>query len=237
MIDFLGIGAQKAGTSWLYEALALHPQLRFPAGKEVHFWDAQRAQGLEWYRALFPTQPPQVKSGEITPAYGFLSPDVIREIREFNPALRMVYLLRNPIERAWSSALMALGKAELTFDEASDQWFVDHFHSRGSLARGDYEACLRNWRGVFGAEAVLWLRHERIADEPLELLGAICRHLDVDPDFYARTRPALLTERVYPGPGHPLRESLLPGLRALYRPQIARLAEYLGDDLEAWLKT
>ena len=91
MLDFLGIGAQKAGTSWLFEALGLHPQLRFPAGKEVHFWDAQRTNGLEWYRALFPAQPTGVKSGEITPAYGFLSVDVIGEIREFNPALRMVY--------------------------------------------------------------------------------------------------------------------------------------------------
>lgn len=39
MLDFLGIGAQKAGTTWLYEKLRLHPDIAFPAGKEVHFWD------------------------------------------------------------------------------------------------------------------------------------------------------------------------------------------------------
>ena len=237
MLDFLGIGAQKAGTSWLHEALRLHPQLRFPAGKEVHFWNAQRAQGLDWYRALFPDAPPGVKNGEITPAYGFLPPEVIREVHALNQQLRVVYLLRNPLERAWSSALMALGKAELDYDEASDQWFLDHFRSRGSLARGDYESCLRNWRGVFGDQAVLWLRHEMIAEAPLALLEAVARHLGVDPAFYGQARAPSLAKRVYPGPGHPVRESLLPALREIYRPRIARLARYLGADLGAWLKT
>jgi len=235
VLDFLGIGAQKAGTSWLYEALRIHPQLRFPAGKEVHFWDAQRAHGLEWYRALFPEQPAGVKSGEITPAYAFLPSAAIGEIRAHYPALRMVYLLRDPLERAWSSALMALGRAEMTPEEASDQWFLDHFRSHGSLARGDYERCLRNWRAAFGAERILWLRYELITDDPRALLEAVCRHLDVDAGFYARTQPAQLAQRVYAGPGQPLRESLLPALREIYRPRIARLAEYLGTDLGAWL--
>ena len=235
MLDFLGIGAQKAGTSWLYEALRIHPQVRFPAGKEVHFWDAQRAQGLDWYRALFPGQPAGVKSGEITPAYAFLPSAAIGEIRSHYPDLRLLYLLRNPLERAWSSALMALGRAEMTLEEASDPWFLDHFRSHGSLARGDYESCLRNWRAAFGADAVLWLRHERIAENPLALLEEVCRHLGVDAGFYARTRPAQLAQRVYAGPGDPIRESLLPALREIYRPRIARLAEYLETDLGAWL--
>ena len=237
MLDFLGIGAQKAGTSWLYEALRIHPQLRFPAaGKGVHFWDAQRARGLEWYRAQFPAQPAGVKSGEITPAYAFLPSAAIGEIRAQFPELRMVYLLRDPLERAWSAALMALGRAEMSLEEASDQWFLDHFRSHGSLARGDYESCLRNWRAAFGAERVLWLRYELIAADPLALLEAVCRHLGVDPGFHARTRPAQLAQRFYAGPGHPLRESLLPALREIYRPRIARLAEYLGTDLGAWLE-
>lgn len=236
MIDFLGIGAQKAGTSWLYAALTLHPGLRFPAGKEVHFWDEHRANGLEWYRALFP-ETAGAKNGEITPAYAFLPPAEIGEIRALNPRLRMLYLLRNPIERAWSSALMALGRAEMAFEEASDQWFIDHFRSRGSLARGDYEACLRNWRSVFGDEPILVLRYESIRDAPLALLETACAHLDVDRDFYRRSRPALLERRVNPGPERPIRASLLGVLREIYRPKIASLARYLDTDLDAWLRT
>jgi hypothetical protein len=236
MLDFLGIGAQKAGTSWLYAALGLHPELRFPAGKEVHFWDQHRGNGVDWYRALFPDTP-GAKNGEITPAYAFLPQSEIDEIRALNPKLRMLYLLRNPIERAWSSALMALGRAEMSFEEASDQWFIDHFRSRGSLARGDYEACLRSWRAVFGAEPVLVLRYEMVSAEPLALLEAACRHLGVEAGFYRASRPALLERRVNPGPERPIRASLLGALREIYRPKIASLARFLGTDLDAWLKT
>ena len=146
MLDFLGIGAQKAGTTWLYEMLCQHPQLAFPGGKEMHFWDAGRSRGLEWYRSCFNVG--EKKNGEITPAYAMLPVETIREIHALNPALRVIYILRNPIDRAWSSARMALERAEMTLAEASDQWFVDHFLSQGSLRRGDYESCIRHWRQV-----------------------------------------------------------------------------------------
>src|SRR5258706_3186219 len=130
MLDFLGIGAQKAGTTWLHEALSLHPALRFPGGKEVHFWDWHRARGVDWYRGLFGAAAPGVKNGEITPAYALLPVEAIREIREINPALRVIYTLRNPLERAWSAALMVLQRGGMTLEEASDQWFIDHFRSK-----------------------------------------------------------------------------------------------------------
>lgn len=234
MLDFLGIGAQKAGTTWLHHMLEQHPGVRFPAGKEVHFWDANRARGLEWYRALFAGEAPGTKNGEITPAYSLLPATVVAEIRELNPALRVIYLLRNPIERAWSSALMALQRAELAIDEVSDQWFIDHFRSRGSLARGDYAACLRTWRGVFGDEAVLVMRYEMLSDSPLALVEAACRHIGVNPGDVARMPVEDLARRVFAGPGHPIRESLLPALRQIYQPRIAALERYLGADLRAW---
>jgi hypothetical protein len=236
MLDFLGIGAQKAGTTWLYEALAQHPQVRFPAGKEVHFWDAQRDKGLAWYQALFAGTAPGTRAGEITPAYAILPPTVLREIRALNPALRAIYVLRNPIERAWSSALMALARAEMELDEASDGWFVDHFRARGSMQRGDYETCLRHWRAAFDPAQILVLRYETLREEPLAFIEACCRHLGVEPGYY-RERAASLRTRVHAGPPAPLRPSLLPVLREIYRPRIASLAAYLGTDLGAWLAT
>ncbi|MBC7802522.1 MAG: sulfotransferase [Candidatus Parcubacteria bacterium] len=237
MLDFLGIGAQKAGTSWLYEALLLHPELRFPARKEVHFWDQKRARGLDWYRALFAGGAPGVRNGEITPAYSFLPRAVVAEIRELNPALRIFYLLRNPMERAWSSALMALQRAELTIGEASDQWFIDHFRSAGSLARGDYEACLRTWRGVFGNEAVLVIRYEDVGRSPRAFVEAVCSHIGVDPGHCAQIPDAKLAQRVFAGLREPVRESLLPVLREIYLPRISSLERYLGEDLHAWRGT
>ena len=231
---FIGIGAQKAGTTWLYEALAQHPQVSFPAGKEIHFWDAQRDKGVEWYRSLFAQAAPGTRAGEITPAYAILPPAVLREIRALNPGLRAIYVLRNPIERAWSAALMALERAEMQADEASDAWFTDHFRARSSMQRGDYETCLRNWRAAFDPAQILVARYETLRDEPLALLAACCRHLDVDAGFY-RSRAGALPARSGAGPQVALRPSLLAVLREIYRPRIRSLATYLGTDLGTWL--
>ena len=78
MLDFLGIGAQKAGTSWLFRWLGAHPRISFPAGKEVHFWDKKRDRGIDWYRGLFDADDGKLH-GEITPAYACLSPESIAE--------------------------------------------------------------------------------------------------------------------------------------------------------------
>ena len=120
MRNFLGIGAQKAGTSWLYEMLKLHPGVTLPAVKEIHFWDMQCEKGVEWYAALFENDGAQQKQGEITPAYSVLPVEVSREIHAFSPRLRVIYVTRKPIERAWSAALVALAMSEMTTDEAPD---------------------------------------------------------------------------------------------------------------------
>lgn len=234
MLDFLGIGAQKAGTTWLYEQLKHHPQLAFPLGKEAHFWNhphdtTATARYLRQFAAS------AASAGEITPAYAMLPPDTIQAIHACNPRLRLIYLIRNPIERAWSSALMALQRAEMTLDEASDQWFIDHFHSAGSRRRGDYQTCLQTWRAVFAAEQLLVLRFEQIAAAPESLLNRCFQHLGVaeqEPEWLRRHG---CRAKVFAGPNHPLRPNLKPELQALYREPIARLARYLDTDLNAWL--
>jgi hypothetical protein len=233
MLNFLGIGAQKCGTTWLFEMLRQHPGVAFPAGKEVHFWDARRDLGLKWYRGLF--EGDEVAKGEITPAYGFLPIDVLKEIKSAFPELRLIYLIRNPIDRAWSSAKMALAKAEMTIEEASDQWFIDHFRSRGSLARGDYESCIRNWRSVFPPERVLVLRYDLIATEPARIYAACCEHIGVSADIDALS--PRLQSRVLAGNPHPLRENLKAALETLYSGKIRALENYLGEDLSDWLES
>lgn len=236
MLDFVGIGAQKAGTTWLYQQLHRHPDIDFPAGKEIHFWDLKYEKGIDWYRQLFPSVPGRVQ-GEITPAYAMLGRDRVRQVRESFPDIRLVYLMRNPIERAWSSALMALSRSEMELEEASDQWFIDHFRSAGSLKRGDYEACLRTWLSCFPAEQLMLARFERIIEEPRQLLADACRHLGVSPQPMQALDPEALGQRIRPVAGERaenIRESLLPPLREIYYPKIESLARFLGDDLTAW---
>ena len=152
MIHFLGIGAQKAGTTWIYQHLSEHPDIRFPAGKEIHFWDCCRSNGIEWWMGLFADDDQRRKQGEITPAYATLDEATIREISSLLPDLRVFYSQRNPIARAWSSALMALERAEMKIDEASHQWFLDHFKSAGSRRREDYLSCIKTWQSIIPDE-------------------------------------------------------------------------------------
>lgn len=234
MLNFLGIGAQKAGTTWLHEQLAAHPQIGFPGGKEVHYWDARRATLPEsWYCELFATTDDRC-NGDITPAYATLELPVVKRIGALFPELRVLFLLRNPIERAWSAALMAMGRAELTLDEVSDQWFLDHFHSRGSLLRGDYARTLTIWHQVFAPERVLVLFHEELRAAPLALLGRVVEFLGLPPaPAWTSTEVAA---PVFAGNGAPLRPSLRPVLHELHRPRIAALEACLGRDLGHWYR-
>lgn len=234
-MDFLGIGAQKAGTTWLFAMLSRHPQVRFPAGKEAHFWDYYLDRGLDWYRGLFePPAQPGVCQGDITPAYAILERDVIEQVARAFPRVRLIYIIRNPVDRAWSSALMALQRAEMSIDEASDQWFCDHFRSRGSSRRGDYETCIRNWVSVYGSEPLLMLRYESIAREPRALLQRVAAHIGVDEACFAMLSDEELAARVFSGTGQPLRPSLRSVLEEMYRDKVRSLSNYLGLELD-WL--
>ncbi len=230
MLDFLGIGAQKSGTTWLYEMMRLHPEVDFPAGKELHFWNRPYDKANKrHYLQQFANSKQQ--SGEITPAYAMLDTTTISEIHDAAPNARIIFLIRNPIDRAWSSALMALQRATMTLDEASDQWFIDHFFSVGSIARGDYETTIRNWRSCFGEERLLILRYEALSDHPRGLLEAVADHLRISPKPFRSLPEETVTQHIFSGIGAPIRESLRPVLEKLYRPRIDALSAYLNEPL------
>ena len=157
MLSFLGIGAQKAGTTWLYEILRQHPELGFPAGKESHYWtlrtNARDAGAVGAYLALF--QDPRRREGEITPAYAALDEAAIACLGAAVPQLRLIFMMRNPLERAWSAALMVLARLDMEYAEASDAWFLTLLRSRASLDRGDYATTIRRWCRWFPREALL----------------------------------------------------------------------------------
>ncbi len=235
MLTFLGIGAQKCGTTWLYENLRRHPGLFMPGDvKELHYWDQHRRHGLDWYRGHFTANTEGRPAGEITPAYAILDPAVIHDVRDTFPDIKILYLVRNPVRRAWSSALMALKRAEMTLDDASDAWFIDHFHSKGSRQRSDYETCLRHWATVFQRERIHVELFDDIKADPRGVLKRCARHIGVDPGFFDGIPDDTLAEAHFPGSGDTIRPSLHAHLVAHFTPRIRALEDYLGRDLSAW---
>jgi hypothetical protein len=231
MLNFMGIGAQKCGTTWLWQTLRAHPRISFPGGKEIHFWDRPAGRSQEWYDGLFADA--ILCQGDITPAYGFLPVDIIGRIHDRYPDLRLIYMIRNPLERAWSSARMALRNADMQHHEASDTWFIDHFRSSGSLARGDYETCIRNWRSVFPSEQLLVLRYDDLVGDPVAFANRCLLHLGLPAHFSDADRPSLL-KRVHEGDHVPLRPSLVPVLHHIYSNKIRGLAAYLEESFASW---
>jgi hypothetical protein len=236
MIDFLGIGAQKAGTTWLFRHLSTHPQIRFPAGKEIHFWDRHISRGIDAWLGLFPAGPPEIRQGEITPAYAFLAVEMIARIHKVNPKLRLFYSIRNPIARAWSAAHHDREKIELLPGEVSHQWYIDHFLSQGSRKRGDFVACLDNWLTVFPKENLQLIFLDDIEQKPKQVLGQLARHLDIDPSHFVLQNESALRIPVFTGPDLDLPHELLQVLRRIYASQIEALGERLQRDLSSWLE-
>ncbi|MEC9347051.1 MAG: sulfotransferase [Pseudomonadota bacterium] len=109
--DFVIVGAQKAGTTSLHHYLQQHPRIMPPASKEVHFFDTNYAQGLDWYRGYFPRESEKrvlsarldapVLTFEASPYYMY-HPLAIERMAADLPGVKAIAMLRNPIERTWS---------------------------------------------------------------------------------------------------------------------------------------
>lgn len=235
LLDFLGIGAQKAGTSWVFRHLSDHPDIRFPAGKEVHFWDSQAWRGEAWWQGLFAADLGDVRQGEITPAYSTLDLPPVRRINELYPDLRIFYCVRNPIERAWSQARMVFTRSGASLESESDTAIIAFFDSPRCHARGDYLTTLQHWSSVFAPGQMLIMVFDDLVAEPTEFLITLADHLGVDPAPFRNCDADLLKQKVWEGATIPIRSRLRDHLFCKYEQEISLLSKRLGRDLGHWL--
>lgn len=245
--DFIGIGAMRAGTTWLYEQMLGHPQLRFPAGKETNHWTAWHGRGVPAaaYLRRFGGREPGRLAGEISPEYAALEPGVIAEVRRHVPEARLFVILRSPVERDWSEALMTLRDAcEMEPGEASEAWFLDVLGSRTLRRRGDYLACLRAWRAQYPPEQLHVMLMDDLVERPRDLLRGLYRHIgaseapaDAAPeaDLRRRVNSDGRPGRARAGEAWPLPSRLRAHLVERHRGHVEELSAELGRDLSRWL--
>jgi hypothetical protein len=245
---FLILGAQRCGTTSLYFQLCQHPQVAGAREKEVHFFDLHHERGIGWYGEQFPTRgeaPAALAIGESSPYYLF-HPHVPARVHAFDPRLRLVVLLRDPVERAISQHALnvSLGIETLPLVDAlaaeperlagelermlADPAYESRAYQHSSyLARGRYAEQLERWLGLFPREQVLVLRSEALFADPAEALERLL-------PFLGLPRLALPPLRRV---NSAVREGVDDALRARLRAQFAapaqRLAELLGDEF-AW---
>ena len=203
-VSFLCIGAQKAGTTWLYEILKKIDTVGVPQQKEVHFWDWNRRKGLGWYSRQFPTDKHRI--GEITPDYIVLPESDIREIHHLFPNARIIFIARDLVDRAWSAMTMELrnqarglraGEFDTPYEEMDastrmqlerdtnpnnydDHFFMNRLRQATHTERSDYATGLKRWLKHFSKEQILLLDYQDIADNPEKLVRQVLQHIGID---------------------------------------------------------
>jgi hypothetical protein len=161
------------------------------------------------------------------------------------PDVRLFLSVRNPMQRAWSAALMNLNRCKMDVSEASDQWFLDHFRSLNSRLRGDFSHSVELWREVFGNAQLHVMIFDDIAVDPRSVLVGLARHIGVDPSPFAHSPDQMLKTVIQPinyGPNNDevqsqtaLRPTLLGPLLDLYGGEVERLSQILQRDVSYWL--
>jgi len=178
--DFIIIGAQKCGTSTLFKHLRKHQDIKLPKKKELHFFDENFSMGLEWYLRFFNKKdvPAPVCTGEASPYY-FFHP--LAPVRIFNtiPGIKLILLLRDPVNRAYSQYhhMKRKGRISLSFEHClrleqdilagrREAFYKEENHSDlmyrrfSFLSRSRYAEQLSEWFKYFPQEQMLIIRSE-----------------------------------------------------------------------------
>jgi sulfotransferase family protein len=217
--SFLIIGAQRAGTTSLFDYLLRHPDVAGPRGrdpsvswsKEIHFFDEKFGKGLDWYRSFFPLEATRARyrrhgrnlqAGEATPYYLF-HPAVPARVAQTIPDVKLIALLRDPVERAYSHFQLnrRKGREKLSFEEALaaeperlkdvEEWLHGvaeelppsgrhrhpHHRHRAYFSRGLYAEQLERWLEHFPREQLLVVQTEKLLATPAETYSEVLRFL------------------------------------------------------------
>jgi hypothetical protein len=209
--DFLCVGAQKGGTSWLYRQLESHPDFWMPPIKELHYFDelsripsvaSTRARDdrdsrflesvkrlsalshidLQDYARLFEPKG-SLLSGDITPAYSMLSDEVIERVVDRFPNLKVIFLARDPVERAWSQLSMGVRLRNISpFDATDADDVIRNLLNPGVLLRSHPSKIVARWKRYVRPESFRIYFFDDLEKNPAELRRSILLFLGADPD-------------------------------------------------------
>ncbi len=276
---FLGIGAQKAASTWLYGCLRAHPRLWLPPIKELHYfthrvedvhsgigarlrgkdwvnrrlrrmvkprlladlraldpallrWDlrfflGRRSDG--WYESLFHAGSSRV-TGEITPEYALLSADEVGRVRDAFPNLKILFLMRDPIDRGWSQVRMLARLRGLSL--LSEEAALALARDPAVVGRSDYRATLEAWGRHFPPERIFTGFLEEVRSDPRALLSRIFDFLGVPTDDSVLSRD--LYRVVHEGAPRPMPAVVERELARTCVEDLRVLEERFGHPVCAW---
>lgn len=256
--DFLIAGAQKAGTSSLYFYLSQHPELVGSTPKELHFFDreANYRKGIQWYHKHFFDKDNFFKKGlyfEATPIYMFKE-GMAERIHAYNPNLKIIMILREPVKRAYSGWNMYTVKVDKN-KKIKDKEFLEELavwdnkipsfeesveielnqiksnapnQGSGVIRRGIYLPQIKKYHELFGKENVLILGFKDLIEDKKKTLNSILQFLGIAESDWHFLVDEVRNSGSY---SEKINETTKQKLDEFYEPYNKELFEYLGYKL------
>jgi hypothetical protein len=243
-LDFVGIGAARCGTSWVARCLQEHPAIFLPAKKELHYFNDDNLYdpSLSQIAPFYQQADPDALLGEFTPRY-LINDRALERIHAAFPGIRVLVMLRDPVERAWSQyRYFRFNKKKE--DRKDFLAALDGFYREDYLVKSLYYDQLRRVFDLFGRDRTWIGLFDDIGSDPGRLIGGLYRFLGVDDDYTPPTVDAVVNPSLRRSSDPPflwtravrwITYSRMPGITALQRrlmPRIARINRWM-DEQEA----
>lgn len=250
--DYLIIGAEKCGTTSLYEYLLRHPNIIPAKGKEISYFDNKFRNGFGWYKTFFPSLlnkkcnqnflKNKIISGEATPRY-LNHPHAPKRVLKLLPKIKLIVLLRNPVDRAYSHYQMEVirGREKLSFEKAiecekeriseefqkmeiDDTYYSRKYYWFSHLEAGIYIKQLKRWMGLFPKNQFLIIQSEDLFKNTTSTYNVVLKFLGLS--HYELPEYKKFKERKY----QKLDTGLRKKLSDYFQPYNEQLYQFLGRD-------
>ena len=249
--DFIIIGSMKCGTTSLYYDICEHPCASPAAYDEIGFFDSNFHLGLNWYRSMFPRKK-QIEdvrqkegvaiTGEDTPFY-FWNPVAAKRIQKLLPNIKLITILRNPIDRAYSEYQDLVSSES---NSPSFETFIENeintrrkdssliteenfeiFNQKNSyLLKGIYVDQLKIWAGLFPKEQIFTLSTENLNSEPITALESVFQYLNL-PDYKIKNIQRQKQKKYVP-----MNSQTRKILIEFFKPHNERLFKFIGKKFD-----
>lgn len=178
--DFIGLGAQKSGSSWIYACLHDHPEICIPR-KEIHFFSRERnwLKGYDWYIRNFSSCNEEKKSGEFSTSYLYDEQTPLRIYKNFSD-IKLIISLRNPIDRAFSNYINDVKTGAVPRNVKFLDALVDHPEY---INQGYYSTQINRYLTYFDRKQILLLIYEDSIRDPQEFIKKIYKFIGVTDSF------------------------------------------------------
>lgn len=243
--DFLIVGPQRTGSTWLFHNLKFHPEVYLPYKKETFYFstlghpehrrfqyptleDYLRLYETTWayrlnrhydaFRRCFSKHEILVR-GEGTATYATLPEEVMVEIALLNPDMRVIVMARHPVQRAISHGRKDLNR-KFKGTEVPEEAILDFVSMESQLRLGDYPGIVATWRKYLKDDHIMVGDYRLIQDDPVKLLSEVQRFLGIR-EGKRFTKRRLLRERINPTEKAPLSEAVREQIEAIYAPHTA----------------